>query len=215
LGEVTRGIIGWLHRLQMIDLLAELRTDGLRVRLCDKALRSVLFFLDESVELLEVKEAVADALLILLLDDEIMSLEPLVLHLLFLVLAHQLSECAVELADILGEQLAITEYLHEQLLLVLLPDEAALDAEAFVGHLLPAVVEDLLRPNPPLLLLLVPLDLQIALLQGKLPDLPLEVLQVVPARLEEHLIWLHDHVDFCFLEVNGDERQLVVRGTLS
>jgi hypothetical protein len=148
----------------MIDLLAELRTDRLRIRLCDKALRSVLFFLDESVELLEVKEAVADALLILLLDDEIMSLEPLVLHLLFLVLAHQLSECAVELADILGEQLAVPEYLHEQLLLVLLPDEAALDAEAFVGHLLPAVVEDLLRPNPPLLLLLVPLDLQIALL---------------------------------------------------
>ena len=185
MGDITRGIIRWLHGLQIIAaFLVELRTDRLRIRLCDNALPSILFFLDESVELLEVKEAVTDPLLILLFNDEIMCLQPLVLHLLFLVLAHQLSECAVELADILREEFPIPEYLHEELLLVLLPDEAALDPEALVGHLLPAIIEDLLSPNPPLLLLLVPLDFQVALLQGKLAYLPLEILKVILVCLE-------------------------------
>jgi hypothetical protein len=194
----------------LIALLVELRIELLRIRLCDNALPSILFFLDESVKLLEVKEAVADPLLILLFNYEIMSLQPLVLHLLFLVLAHQLSECAVELANILREEFPIPEYLHEELLLVLLPDEAALDPEAFVGHLLPAIIEDLLSPDPPLLLLLVPLDFQIALLQGKLAYLSIEIQEVVPACLEEHLIWLHEHLRFRFLVVSRDKRQLVV-----
>ena len=114
--------------MQMISAFhVELRTYCMRIRVVNNDFPSIIFLLNKSVELLEVKEAVADPLLILLFNNEIMCLQPLVLHLLFLVLTHQLSQSTVKLANILREEFSISEYLHEQLLLVLLPDEATLD----------------------------------------------------------------------------------------
>ena len=108
---------------------------------------------------------------IMLLINEVVSLNLPLLHLLLVILAHELSEGAIELTDIIGEQLAIAEYLQQQLLLVLLAYKPALDPHPLVSHLLPTVVEDLLGPDASLLLLLEPLDLQVALVQVELADL--------------------------------------------
>lgn len=48
---------------------------------------------------------------IMLLINEVVSLNLPLLHLLLVILAHELSECAIELTDIIREQLAIAEYL--------------------------------------------------------------------------------------------------------
>jgi hypothetical protein len=47
-------------------------------------------------------------------------------------------------------------------------------------------------------------------LQGKLAYLPLEILKVILACLEEHLVWLHERLCFQFLVVSRDERQLII-----
>jgi hypothetical protein len=125
-----------------------------------------LIFLNKVIKLLEIEESVTDALLVLLLIDEVMSLHPLVFELLFLILTHKLGQGAVEFANILWKELTVTENLHEQLFLILFANEATLDPEPLISNLLAAVVEDLLGPNSPLLLLFVTLDLQVALLQS-------------------------------------------------
>jgi len=74
----------------------------------------ILFTLFNEVrELLEVEEPVADTLCILLLVDEVVRLDLLVLHLLFLVLAHHLREGAIKFSDIIWEQLTVTKYLQQ------------------------------------------------------------------------------------------------------
>lgn len=52
-------------------------------------------------------------LVIVLLIDEVMRVHLEVLHLLPLILTHQLCESAVELFDISGKELSIAEYLKE------------------------------------------------------------------------------------------------------
>ena len=108
---------------------------------------------------------------IMLLINEVVSLKLPLLHLLLVILTHELSESAIELAYIIRKQLTIAEYLQQQLLLILLAYEPALDPDPLISHLLSTIVEDLLRPDAPLLLLLESLDLQVALIQVELADL--------------------------------------------
>lgn len=131
----------------------------------------VITFFNEVVKLVEVKKGMPHSMSIMLLINEVVSLNLPFLHLLLMILTHELSECAIELADIIGKQLTIPEYLEQQLLLVLLAYKPALDPDPLVSHLLPTVVEDLLSPDASLLLLLEPLDLQVPLIQVELADL--------------------------------------------
>jgi hypothetical protein len=71
------------------------------------------FIFNEVRELLEIKETMTIAFVILLLIDEVVSVHQVLLHLLLLVFAHQLSQSAIELLNILGEKLSITKDLHE------------------------------------------------------------------------------------------------------
>ena len=75
---------------------------------------SILFFLFNEVgELLEIEEAMLDALIVLLLIDEVIGLDLVLLHSLLLVLTHQLGEGAIELAHILREELSIPKDLKK------------------------------------------------------------------------------------------------------
>ena len=54
-----------------------------------------------------------DALIVLLLIDEVIGLDLVLLHSLLLVLTHQLGEGAIELAHILREELSIPKDLKK------------------------------------------------------------------------------------------------------
>ena len=125
----------------------------------------IITVFNEVVELVEIEKGVSYSVSVVLLIYEVVSLKLPLLHLLLVVLAHELSESAVELTDIIGEQLAVSEDLQQQLLLILLADEPPLDPDPLVSHLLPTIVEDLLGPDASLLLFLESLDFQIALIQ--------------------------------------------------
>ena len=121
-----------------------------------------------------------------------MSVHALVLHLLFLILAHQLSQCAVELAYILREQFPVSKNLKKQLLLILFLDKPTLNPESLVSNLLPAIVEYLLSPNSSLFFLFVALDFKIPLLECESAYLAIEVRVVNPTCLEKHLVIAHN-----------------------
>jgi hypothetical protein len=125
---------------------------------------------------------------IMLLINEVVSLKLPLLHLLLVILTHELSESAIELAYIIRKQLAVAEYLQQQLLLILLAYEPALDPDPLISHLLSTIVEDLLRPDAPLLLLLESLDLQVALIQVELADLAVAQGLHRLARLEQGVV---------------------------
>jgi hypothetical protein len=124
----------------------------------------------------------------MLLINEVVSLKLPLLHLLLVILTHELSESAIELAYIIRKQLTIAEYLQQQLLLILLAYEPALDPDPLISHLLSTIVEDLLRPDASLLLLLESLDLQVALIQVELADLAVAQGLHRLARLEQGVV---------------------------
>jgi hypothetical protein len=124
----------------------------------------------------------------MLFINEIVSLKLSLLHLLLVILTHELSESAIELAYIIRKQLSIAEYLQQQLLLILLAYEPTLDPDPLISHLLSTIVEDLLRPDAPLLLLLESLDLQVALIQVELADLAVAQGLHRLARLEQGVV---------------------------
>jgi hypothetical protein len=74
------------------------------------------------------------------------------------------------------------------LLLILLAYEPALDPDPLISHLLSTIVEDLLRPDASLLLLLESLDLQVALIQVELADLAVAQGLHRLARLEQGVV---------------------------
>lgn len=148
----------------------------------------VITFFNEVVKLVEVEKGMPNSMSIVLLINEVVSLNLPFLHLLLMILTHELSECAIELADIIRKQLSIPEYLEQQLLLVLLAYKPALDPDPLVSHLLPTVVEDLLSPDASLLLLLEPLDLQVPLVQVELADLAVTQGLHRLARLEQGVV---------------------------
>jgi hypothetical protein len=210
-----------LHSLQLIRLFGGA---SLGTWVDWVSLTALFLLLDEVVELLEIKESVTYTLLILVLIDKVMCVHSLVLQLLLLVLTHQLSQSAVELADILREQLAVTENLHQQLLLVFLPNESALDPESLICNLLPTIVEDFLGPNPSLLLLLVTLDLEVSFLKCKLSDFPIQIrivgIVVKLGRIEKHLISLVRQHQFAVkiglvIRIIEGQRKLLLGRTLS
>jgi hypothetical protein len=130
----------------------------------------------------------SNSMSIMLLINEVVSLKLPLLHLLLVILTHELSESAIELAYIIRKQLAVAEYLQQQLLLILLAYEPALDPDPLISHLLSTIVEDLLRPDASLLLLLESLDLQVALIQVELADLAVAQGLHGLARLEQGVV---------------------------
>jgi hypothetical protein len=131
----------------------------------------IVAVLNEAVELLEIEESVADPLRIVLLVDEVVRLNLPLLHLLLVILAHQLSQRAIELANVVREQLPVAKYLQKQLLLVLLANETTLDPHSLISNLLPTIVEYLFSPYPSELLLFEPLDLHVSFIEIELANL--------------------------------------------
>ena len=131
----------------------------------------IISFLDEVVELIKVEEGVCNSMGVMLLVDEVVGVKLSLLHLLLVVLTHQLSKSTVEFTDIVWEQLSIPKDLQKKLFLVLLANESPLDSHTLISNLLPTVIEDLLCPDTSLLLLFVPLDLKVALIEVEFANL--------------------------------------------
>jgi hypothetical protein len=147
-----------------------------------------LTFLNEIVELLEIEKCVPVSLSILLLVDEIVSLNLPLLHLLLMVLTHELSESAIELTDIIGKQLSIAEDLKQQFLLIFLANKTTLDPHSLISYLLSTIVEYLLGPYSPELFFFEALDFHVSLIQVELSDLATVCIVIRSNSLEESLI---------------------------
>jgi hypothetical protein len=96
-----------------IDMLIVLRVLHRVCLLVIGLASSFLVTLNEMIELLEVKEAVLDSMVILPLDDKIVGVHLVLLQPLPLVLTHQLGQSTVELTHILRKELPIAEHLLE------------------------------------------------------------------------------------------------------
>jgi hypothetical protein len=148
----------------------------------------IITLFDKVGELFEVEESVADSLSILLLIDEIMSLNLLVSHLLLLVLTHHLSKGAIELPHVIRKQLSVAENLEKKFLLVFFANEATLDSDSLVCHLFPTVVENLLRPNASLFLFLEALYLHVTLTKSEFANLAMHTWIINLVSLKQRLI---------------------------
>ncbi len=122
----------------------------------------------------EVEElALTLAQLVHLLKLELTLLVPKAAALLKRVLRDDLRQALIECLDVLEGHLLVLEDQLEQLLLVLLLDEPALNAEPVIRHHLPAIIGILpLRPLPQAFLLVVH-DFLLSLGHCQLSDLPL------------------------------------------
>jgi len=147
-----------------------------------------LTFLNEVVELLEIEKGVPVAMSILLLVDEIVSLNLPLLHLLLMVLTHELSESAIELTDIIGKQLSIAEDLKQQFLLIFLANKTTLDPNSLISNLLSTIVEYLLGPYSPEFLFFEALDFHVSLIEVELSNLATICVVIRSNSLEESLI---------------------------
>ena len=102
---------------------------------------------------------------IMFLINEVVSLKLPLLHLLLVVLTHELCQSAIEFTDIIRKQLTVPKYLKQQLFLILFADEPTLYSNSLICNLLSTIIEDLLGPDASLLLFLESLDFQIALIE--------------------------------------------------
>lgn len=148
----------------------------------------LFLMVDEVLELLVVEVLMLHALIVLLLIDEVLRLYVVRFHTLSLIFTHQLSEGAVEFSNIVRKKLSVPIDLIEYFLLVFLSDEATLDPQTLIGHLLSTVVEDLLGPDASLLLLFEAFNLLVTLRDSHLSDFPLLIEMIDSARLKQDLL---------------------------